>query len=50
LKDVNVQTSDSAFAVNFAARKSENLTQADWKKAIQILQNLNGIKYKIKYD
>jgi len=33
-----------AFAVNFAARKSENPTQADWKKAIKILKYLNGTK------
>jgi len=42
---------DIAFAVNFAARKSENPTQADWKKAIKILKYLNGTKhYKIRYD
>jgi len=39
----------SAFNFNFTSKKSENSTQADWKKAIQILKYLNGTKqYKIR--
>jgi len=42
---------DIAFAVNKAARNSENPTVTDWNKVINILKYLNSHKnYKITYD